>query len=264
MGNRCFLYVVSPGDEDAEEIADANNLFPSLWQLLLADGQSAAAIEDQRVFGDAGTANIATRGESALARFEQVSAWLRRHPSADSIPGLGRYLDAAARHLHSCLDSGEGPSGDAPLLSANLDELSWLDSESPDQFIADTLAQCRTTWSAVERMIEAGTYEDLEEVLGFREWNVGFGDWKAWSTVFGLSLFSHPYFFGTWDEPRTEAFEDFDEEEDAAAGDTWLGAGCERFKEGDRWGVRAVADDGKPEQLVSPAQWGKDPFRRGR
>jgi uncharacterized protein len=261
MGNRTFLYLVRSNDEDDVdeiEIAEANNLLPSLWHVLLADAEPAAPIDHQRVFGDAGTANVGAPAAPALQRLQRLGTWLHGHPRFAEVPGLGLYLDAAHAHLSRLLDEGDDSDGDAaPLLSANLDELSWLESTTPERFIAKTLAQFRATWATLDALIEAGRYEGLEEALGFNEWNVGFTDWKAWSTVFGLALFSHPYFFGTWDEPRTVAFDDFDEEEAELSGNAYLGAGCERFQDGDLWGVRRAPREEGAGRVISPPQWQK-------
>ena len=57
MSNRVYLSITAePAHTDLApvELAEAENLIPPLWQILLADGQEVAASVDQGVFGDAG------------------------------------------------------------------------------------------------------------------------------------------------------------------------------------------------------------------
>src|SRR5688572_1502675 len=98
MGNRSWLYLehrlsgdddgADPEETSADEIAEANNNFPVLWQLLLADGAAGDAIDHQRVFGDAGTDNLASDAHAALARIRQLHAFVERHPMLHTLPQI--------------------------------------------------------------------------------------------------------------------------------------------------------------------------------
>jgi uncharacterized protein len=251
MGNRSFLYLsnVDAGEDEFEEIADANNLLPTLWHILLAGGGTSPAIDYQRVFGNAETANISSPALQALARFKKFAKYLKKHPRIAEIPALKRYLIAAESHLTQIINDYQTDNDKECFLSASLDELSWLDESSPEVFIAQCVDDFNVTWTKIDSMISAKTYDGLEDVLGFHHpWNLTFSDWNAWSTVFGLALFQHPYFDGTWEEPQIVAFADYDAEDD---GESYLGAACYRFKENGLWGIKNQ-DTG---EIVTPAQW---------
>ena len=102
MGNRSYLYLVSADAEDHRvRFAEANNNFPSLWQILLASGEAAPAITDQRVFGDAGTDNLAADADSALERLRSLAEFVREHPLLDQQPLLPLQFEALLAHLRA-------------------------------------------------------------------------------------------------------------------------------------------------------------------
>ena len=134
----------------------------------LADGDSSPAIDYQRVFGDAQTANISSPALQALARFKRFAKYLKKHPRIGEMPALKRYLIAAETHLTQLISDYQSENGKEAILSASLDELSWLDDSPPEVFIAQCIADFNATWTRLEAMIESKDYDDLEEILAFK------------------------------------------------------------------------------------------------
>ncbi|ADU34293.1 SEL1-like repeat protein [Variovorax paradoxus] len=254
MGNRSWLYLehrLSGADNGAEhqktsadEIAEANNNFPVLWQLLLADGAAGDAIDDQRVFGDAGTDNLASDAHAALARIRQLHAFVEQHPMLHALPQIALQFEALALHLAELID--EVPADSAPRFSANLDELSWLGGETEGEgFIERNRRECNERWAEVRRCIDSGNHPGVDAALGIQR----FADWEAWAWQFGFGGLSHPYFDG-YEAPRDERFADFEPEEDDDEDgyerpdyDNHLGGELWRFEVDGRWGVMRLVHD---------------------
>ena len=265
MGNRSWLYLehrlsgdddsADPEETSADEIAEANNNFPVLWQLLLADGAAGDAIDHQRVFGDAGTDNLASDAHAALARIRQLHAFVERHPMLHTLPQIAWQFEAVALHLAELID--DTPDDSAPRFSANLDELSWLGGDTEGEgFIERNRRECNELWAEVQRCIDSGNHPGVDAALGIQR----FADWEAWAWQFGFGSLSHPYFDG-YDAPRDERFADFEPEEDEDDErpdcDNHLGGDLWRFEVDGRWGVmRLVYDDEGASQrttVVEPA-----------
>ncbi|MDQ0015259.1 TPR repeat protein [Variovorax boronicumulans] len=268
MGNRSWLYFEhSPSntgdgadseEASANEIAEANNNFPVLWQLLLADGAASDAIDHQRVFGDAGTDNLASDAHAALARIRQLHAFVERHPMLHTLPQIALQFEALALHLAELID--ETPDDSAPRFSANLDELSWLGGDAEgESFIERNRRECNERWTEVRRCIDSGNHPGVDAALGIQR----FADWEAWAWRFGFGGLSHPYFDG-YEAPRDERFADFEPEEDDDEDgherpdyDNHLGGELWRFEADGRWGVMRIAhdDDGTSHRttVVEPA-----------
>jgi hypothetical protein len=259
MGNRSWLYFEhsSPdvnanadhGDENEEagtsatEIADANNNFPVLWQILLADGAAGEAIDHQRVFGDAGTDNLASDAHAALARIRQLHAFVERHPMLHTLPQIALQFEALALHLAELID--EAPDDSSPRFSANLDELSWLGGESDaESFIERNRRECNELWAEVRRCIDGGNHPGVDAALGIKR----FADWETWAWHFGFGSISHAYFDG-YEAPRDERFADFepdeedDDDDDGPDYDNHLAGELWRFEVDGRWGVMRIPQD---------------------
>jgi len=256
MGNRSWLYLEhrSPDADDeasATGIAEANNNFPILWQILLADGAAGEAIDHQRVFGDAGSDNLTSDAHAALARIRQLHSFVERHPMLHTLPQIALQFEALALHLAALID--EAPGDTPPRLSANLDELSWLDGESEGEgFIERCRRECNERWAEVRRCIDGGNHPGADAALGIKR----FADWQAWAWRFGFGGISHPYFHGC-DAPRDERFADFQPEDTGAddEDDDWdnhLAGELRRFEAEGRWGVR-FSDDAGGRTVVEPA-----------
>lgn len=255
MGNRSYLYLTSQsGDpDDDREIAEANNNLPRLWYILLAHGESAAAITHQRVFGDAGTDNFAADVRGGLTRFRQVADALLQHPLIDRLPALPRHLRAVAAFLEECID--EQPAEGDILFSANLDEYSWFYDLSPEEFVTMQHREFNTVWANIDDCIRRGDHLGLERALGFE--NDDFTDWSQWCWSFGIGSFSHSYFEDCDNEPREEEFADFvpqpDPWEIARAND--LGLDRRRVEQDGLFGVCHVNDDDEAGEILLPAEW---------
>ncbi|VWD20213.1 MULTISPECIES: PoNe immunity protein domain-containing protein [Burkholderia] len=200
MGNRAWLYLRSDSGNGARmtQVAEADNHFPTLWRVLLADGARGAAIADQRVFGDAGTDNLTSDADAAVARLDTLSTFLGRHARRGETPWLARQLDGAARYLGeqaARLTENGQPAG----FSANLDELSWLSDD--DDFIATTRESCHATWTQIQACIAANDVRGVRHLLGIG----GPGDW-VWG--FGFGGLSHAY-FSRQQPPRDMSYDDF-------------------------------------------------------
>lgn len=262
MGNRSWLYLEHRTAADDEEAAStefgaANNNFPVLWQILLADGAAGAAIDHQRVFGDAGTRNLASDAHAALDRVRRMQAFVGQHPMLHTLPQVALQFEALALHLAALID--EAPEGTRACLSADLDELSWMDGDAQqDGFIERSRNECNARWARVQRCIDGGNHPGFDAELGIKR----FADWEGWAWQFGLGGVSHAYFNG-YEPPRDERFEDFmanegdGDEQDGEAGedrdwDNHLGGPLWRFEANGLWGVR-FSEDGERRTVAEPA-----------
>lgn len=256
MGNRSYLYLTSRhGDADERrEISEANNNLPRLWYILLALGETADAITDQRVFADAGTPNFAADARVALSRFRQVADALLQHPLIEHLPALPRYLRAVAAYLEECVDE---QAGDDILFSANLDEYSWFYDLSSEEFVTMQQREFNTVWADINDCIRRGDHLGLERALGFE--NDDFTDWNQWCWSFGIGGFGdyHAYFRNCYNEPREEEFADFvpqpDPWEVARAND--LGLNRRRVEQDGLFGVCRVNGIDEACEILLPAEW---------
>lgn len=256
MGNRSFLYILRPRGEQQqfEEIAAANNTLPSLWQVLLAEGAAATAMECQRAFGETRTINICADAHRGMERYRRLCAFLRRAPRSAQVPGLLRYLDAADQFLAQQIERWTAADQAAPVFCANFDELSWMDDSRSNVFIAHRIEEFAQTWSALQQAMREDNFEDLEMLLGFDDWGMRYEEWIAWSAVFGFSSLGHLYFSGSYKEARDTDYADFDPDDDASNGENYLGGGCSRFKQDDRWGVHRWDEHLAPTVVLAP-EW---------
>lgn len=255
MGNRSYLYLTSRnGDaDDQTEIAEANNNLPRLWYILLALGETADAITDQRVFTDAGTPNFAADAHIALSRFRRVADALLQHPLSEDLPALPRQLRAVATYLEECVDEQAG-NGEI-LFSANLDEYSWNYDLPPEEFVTMQQREFNTVWADIDDCIRRGDHLGLERALGFE--NDNFTDWNEWCWSFGIGGLGHSYFEACDTEPREEEFADFVPQpapwEVAHAND--LGLDRRRVEQDGLFGVCQVNDDYEAGEILLPAEW---------
>ena len=252
MGNRSYLYITKASGDGCRQIAEANNNFPVLWQILLAGGDPASAIDHQRVFGDNQTDNLAVDAKAALERVMQLAACMREHPLRHNLPELEQQFEGLEMHLAELIDENQDDDEGEPLFSANLDELSWLEDASPEQFIRQCRTECDERWAQVRAAIDGRDFPALDEALGVNEYGASFGDWNNWAWGFGFSGINHPY-FDMQDEPRAESFADFVPEDEEEHGLPWS---YRRLREGGKVGLeRCADDDGQSWQIVLRAEW---------
>ncbi len=249
MGNRSYLYLVSgePDNPLSREIAEANNNFPVLWQILLAAGHADFANDHQRVFANAGTDNLASEARAAVARVNVLAAAIDRHPLLHRLPELSTQFAALRSLFEQWLGDSEGLR-----FSANLDELSWLDDSTPEAFIEQCRQECNERWRVVRAAIDSGDFAALDSALLLDEYGGSFGDWNTWAWSFGFSGLHHPYFSQHDEEPRSISFAEFVPEERDAND---LARGCRRLQIGGKVGVQHTGDDGKTWQTVLDAEW---------
>jgi uncharacterized protein len=262
MGNRSFLSLGTAAqllDGSAQQFAEANNNFPTLWQLLLAHSETAQASTDQRVFGDAGTLTLRAKATDGIARITQLWTVMQHHPLVARVPHLDHMLDALLAHFSKCATSLRDES-DTPLyFSADLDELSWLSDGEPDDFMFEMAAQCTATWERVQAALEQRDYAELDDALELTGDANGNWTWISWSASFGLGGIDHPYFSHAH-EPRDVPCAAWVETAQPDA-DNWLGHDMERFGVGGRFGVRELSysDADEPERpparVLVPAEW---------
>ncbi|WP_175824072.1 WG repeat-containing protein [Burkholderia sp. BCC0419] len=248
MGNRAWLYLQSSDGDDARtvEFAESNNHFPLLWRVLLADGGAGDAITDQRVFGDSGTPNLSSDARAAHARLSRLASFVVAHPLHGDDPALARQFDALVRHLGESIDA-LGDAHGAPRLSANLDELSWLDGGDPDDFIDAERDNCTRLWWRVANCMD---FRDVRGVRDALEIETP-ADWGDWAWGFGFGGVSHHY-FQRQNPPRGVTFaEMFD------AGElhgNWLDHDTFSFRgRNGLWGVRRETDDAW--DVIVPPEW---------
>ena len=247
MGNRVFLYLATPKGsehENFEEVAEAKNQVPILWQILLAQGESADPVKYQRVFGDAETPGAVASAPEAVARLEEVLDFVQAHPLARKLPQLPRYVDATKRHLRQMLENwvDEEPS----VFSANLDELFWLEDSqhSAEAFIDRELQAFTETWRQTKHAIATNDYALLDKVFQFSEFHLTAADWDVWNFTFGFGCWQHEYF--NYSEIRETDFEAFCLQPQIENDDDYdndLGHGRYRFHLGDKVGVREGHDE---------------------
>jgi uncharacterized protein len=260
MGNRSYLYITNASGDGCRQIAEANNNFPVLWQILLAGGNPASAIDHQRVFGDNETDNLAVDAALALGRIKELVACMREHPLLHKLPELDQQFAGLEMHLAGLIDENQDDGEGEPLFSANLDQLSWLDDASPEQFIRQCRAECDERWGQVRAAIDGRDFPALDEALGVHEYGASFGDWNNWAWGFGFSGINHPY-FDMQDEPRSESFADFVPEDEEGHGLPW---GYRRIREGGKVGLeRSTDEDGESWQTVLAAEWDSVRFATG-
>lgn len=256
MGNRACLYIQAKNDDaSANEVAQANNNFPVLWQVLLAEGVACGAITYQRVFGDAGTDNLCSDTHAALARISKLAAAIVDHPELPRLPQLELQFKALVLHL-SGLIHDMSADGAETFLSADLDELSWLDGEqTPAAFIEDCRDEATRRWFSIEACIDANDPVGLLVALDIAR----FDDWEAWAWSFGLAGISHRYFEDAV-APSNIAYDAVtwngdDEDEDGPGWDNHLEDAWWRFQADDgRWGVHWRSAD-EVSHLVVAAEW---------
>ena len=247
MGNRVFLYLATPKGaehDNFEEVADAKNHVPVLWQILLAQGESAEPVSYQRVFGDAGTPAAAALAVDAIARLEEVLDFVQAHPLARKLPQLPRYVDATKRHLRQMLENWADE--EPPVFSANLDELFWLEDSqhSAEAFIESELQAFTETWRQTKHAIATNDYALLDKVFRFSEFHLTAADWDVWNFTFGFGCWQHEYF--DYSEIREIDFEAFCLQPQIENDDDYrddLGHGRYRFHLGDNVGVRDGRDE---------------------
>ncbi|MDN7591240.1 WG repeat-containing protein [Burkholderia seminalis] len=248
MGNRAWLYLQSGDGEDARtiEFAESNNHFPLLWRVLLADGGASDAITDQRVFGDAGTPNLSSDARAAHARLSRLASFVVAYPLRGDDPALARQFDALVRHLGESIDA-LGDAHGAPRLSANLDELAWLDDGDPDDFINEERDNCTRLWWRVANCMD---FRDVRGVRDALEIDTP-ADWGDWAWGFGFGGVSHHY-FRRQTPPRGVTFaEMFDAGERHG---NWLDHDTFSFRgRNGLWGVRRETDDAW--HVIVPPEW---------
>ena len=232
MGNRSYLYLTdTPQAPDQFRLfAEANNNLPTLWQIILADSQSAPPIKYQRVFGDANTDNLSSDAAAALARVERLAEAIQQHPLLHTVPLLSLQFEGLLAYLRDEIALASDGSGKAITFSADLDQLSWL--HEGDDFIERTREDNDRLWADIDRAIAHGDYPALDEALGLNEHGGNFSQWPQWAYTFGFAGLDHPY-FSLRDEPQAVRFAEFTPEER----DEWLGEGLELIKENKRQGV---------------------------
>jgi TPR repeat protein len=261
MGNRSWLYLQSAsGDDDATrtvEIAEANNNLPVLWQILLADGSDDEPISMQRVFGDAGTRNLSSEAPAALQRIRQLADFVVGHPLLHKQPHLSLQFEALLQHLARQIDLATHVGAAPPRFSANLDELSWLETTGEDAELDGFIERCRRTcnecWLALQACILAGNYPGLDAALKIES----FDEWRDWAWQFGFGGLSHSY-FSMQNTPRDVRYADFDEDAAANTGtfdyDNHIVDAFWRFQaEDQRWGI--CLDDGRSRRVLAEPEW---------
>jgi len=233
MGNRAWLYLCSDEDESEPpaEIASANGNLPTLWQVLLASGESGAAPDEQDLLGDGDGAGIAADVCAARARLGELSAFMRSHADRDDAPHMLQF-DAATQYLDELIDEHDG-EGDL-WISANLNELAWLYAGGAAAYVHQTRTLCDERWRALQQGMQVGDLAAVCQLLDVQD----AGDASGWAWRFGFGGLSHSYFHEQ--EPaRTVSFEDYVAEgcDDEGA---WLGGGLYRYRVDKLWRLRAV------------------------
>ncbi|RQR52889.1 WG repeat-containing protein [Burkholderia sp. Bp9125] len=248
MGNRAWLYLQAGAGDDRRtiEFAEANNHFPMLWRVLLADGYAGDPITLQRVFGDAGTPNLVSDARAAHARIGRLAAFVAAYPLRGDGPALARQFDAVVRHLGEQIDA-LGDAHGAPLLSANLDELSWFEDGDPDDFIEAERAACTGLWWRIGNCIDFRDERGVRDAL-----EIGRApDWDEWVWHFGFGGMSHVY-FARQDPPRGVGYADF--VGDGITHGDYLDYELYSFRaRNGLWGARR--DAGDTWEIVVPPEW---------
>jgi hypothetical protein len=252
MGNRAWLYLCSDHESaPPAEIASANGNLPTLWQVLLAQGESDALPDFQDILdvGEAATVRADARG--AHARLAELAAFMRLHAEREGATHV-RQFDAAVLYLDALIDECE--EGDL-WISANLRELSWLHEGDGQAYARHVRIVSNERWRALQQGMVAGDSAAVCQLLDLQDAD----DASGWAWRFGFGGLSHSYFHEQ--EPvREVGFEEYvadggaDDDDDA-----WLGGGLYRYRVDKLWGLRAVDPDADSEDdcwlLVMAPQW---------
>lgn len=249
MGNRAWLVLQSEQDGQVApaEIASANGNLPTLWQVLLADGELSQADTSQRVFGDAGTAGLAAPAHAAHDRLCEVAAFLLSHAASGDAPYCLQ-LDAAATYLAERIDGQS--EGDPLWISANLDELAWMHDGGAAAYADHVRGLCSQRWLALREAMAAQDVAGVLRLLEVRDAD----DASGWAWRFGFGGLDHPY-FAEQEPARAVRYEDFvadagEDPDDEDRDGTHLGEGLHRFAVDKLWGVRVGPADCGPVVLA--------------
>ena len=244
---RLYLYLLRPDGEPGafQWIASANGFFPSLWRVLLSDAVPAPRV--QRVLLSEADSWTGVEASVALARFRRFTALVLRHPNVDKVEGLERYLAAAERYLEETIADWQLAGAAPPWFCVDLAPLP--DADPAIATPPDHLRELLEFREALDRILRDDDVLAIDDVLGFPQRNLRFEDWKAWSGMFGFAQLEPDYFAAAFRRPFDGDYVDHDYDELGSEPD--LGGGCQRFKSGDRWGVRRM------ETIVLPAHWNR-------
>lgn len=252
MGNRAWLYLRSDQDEGAPpaEIASANGNLPTLWQVLLARGEEAAAPDVQDVLGEGGAAGIASDARAAHDRLCELAAFMLSHADRDDAPHCLQF-NAAARYLAELIDERDDEGG--LWISANLNELSWLHDGGGQAYARQVRAACDERWRALCQRMQAGDAAEVCRLLDVQDAD----DESGWAWRFGFGGLSHSY-FREQEPARTVGYDDYN----ADGGDDedpWLGGGLYRYRVDKLWGLRIIDPDAESDEdcwrVVATPQW---------
>ncbi len=252
MGNRAWLYLCSDQDDDAPsaEFASANGNLPTLWQVLLAQGEQSAAPDAQDIFGEGGSAGIASDARAAHDRLCELAAFMLSHAGGDDAP-LSLQFDAAARYLAELIYEEDD---EADLwISANLNELSWLHDGGAQAYVQYVRGASNVCWQALRLCMQAGDMAGVCHLLNVQDVD----DESGWAWRFGFGGLSHSYF--REQEPvRTVSYEDFNAE-GGDDDDAWLGGCLYRYRVDKLWGLRTVDPEAESDddcwRVVAEPEW---------
>jgi hypothetical protein len=211
MRNHCLLYILLPHGEpgEFELIGESNSTLPVLWQVLLAqaEGRVLSREDAERIFTGAVEQYLAADALDALVRYRRVVSVLVRRAEFEQWPEVTRYLTGAQQHLEELFASWTVPGEPEPVFAVSFDEFQpWRDA---GQVLREHAIQCIDTWRALDADAQSAQLEVLASICRFSARRVQLNDWRVWSDVFGLALFTHPYFAEAYRKPLDGAYPAF-------------------------------------------------------
>ena len=186
------LYFYLPGSDTRAELLAEHHCYweymPSLWKVLIANGEVLA--DTAPLSGDyaQSTQTIAASAQEALARLEYLNELILIHPLRHQLTNLPVLLDGVLRFLSERLASF--PAG----LRGQIKVAAQLGSNHYDEDTAAVNEELADDWSRIEAIGADRNFHELEEALGFARGRRGIKQWEAWTNNFGFSTLAHPYF----------------------------------------------------------------------
>lgn len=221
-----FLYIVRPGGEAGEYecVGESNSAFPVLWRVLLAADRRLHGPAIDEVMDGATRQNVAVDAQQSLERVDFIVDHLLSLASLEQVEGVQRYLSAARAHLQQLVGLWHLPDETPPALLATLDEMPVEDAETEH-------AVWRADWRRIEAAARGSDPHAVLNELFSADARLTWREWRAWSGVFGLALFTHDYFASAFRAPHAH---DFDHVSPATA----LDGDWQLCREGAKVGVR--------------------------
>jgi hypothetical protein len=192
------IILVDPDSADSKQIELIREDFgyihlPSLFRLWFAEAEVGEAPSGDAKNGFA-PASLLVRPLEARARISQLAEIAKQHPLAGHRPELPLWLEGID-HLFANWQAHFDPKTHDRLWLILQDESAdaaecGLDSDEINNF----RELYTDNWHELVDAAAQGKFSLVDECLLFPTRSLNFGDWRAWTQVFGLEYLPDPYF----------------------------------------------------------------------